>query len=95
MNNTVKLIKFYITPAAIFGTSIAAINMYNRKLSPVYNPNKSQFNNNLRILGMSGIKGCIYGIFLPVSAIGIGLNLIYSERKFHRHFIPFSKYGNR
>lgn len=46
-----------------------------------------------QVVGASVLKGIIYGIFLPISMLGVALSTPASAQEFSKHFIPMSTYG--
>jgi hypothetical protein len=43
---------------------------------------------------MSLVKGGIYGVFFPISGIGVGLSFFCgTPSQINEHFIPYSKYN--
>ena len=90
MSKTHKLIAA-VTPGIITGSVIAGYNIFNIKNSPNYNGNMTNVDYT-RFGIMIGIKSIIYGTFYPFSWISILIDTVKYKR-FHTHFIPFSRYG--
>ena len=94
-----KKMRHLITLPAVWGIFIAGINMSNCTRSPVFEravfTGKDTRLASARVYAGSVIKGWIYGTFMPISIIGVGLSIFQDDQNWNRHFIPFSKYGSQ
>ena len=80
--------------AILFGTAIGLINYFNYQKSPEYEGHlkKQDSLQKIRLVSLCLVKGYIYTVFFPLPIIDMVFNL-NDKKKFERHFIPFSIYG--